>query len=149
MKRARELWISLLLLGLANGDNQIQHQIVFSEGIQLFVESSSSSTDPVVLVFLPSIIEPTSSKTVTLACFVRGLHASLVDISWKINNTVVTTQDSIAQASRETDGTYTAIGLLFITIKEWNMSNNYRCVARQGRKVYQASTQASSCWGMT
>ncbi|KAJ8408381.1 hypothetical protein AAFF_G00257950 [Aldrovandia affinis] len=148
MRRAEGLWITLLLLGFTNAGKPDEQQILFSEGLQLFVEGdSSNSTAPDVLVLLPSPAELATTETVTLVCLIRGLLPGLVDIAWRINDTAVSTADSVAQGTREPDGSFSAVGLLSVATSAWNPRNNYRCVASQGSKVYEGSAQTSCYYG--
>ncbi|KAG5850879.1 T-cell receptor beta-1 chain C region [Anguilla anguilla] len=147
MRRAEGLWISLLLLGFTNGGQPDQQQVLFSDGIQLLVEGTSNSTAPRVLVFLPARVEKTS-QNVTLLCLARGLFAGLVDLTWMINDTVVTTAGSVAQVIREPNGSYTATGFLVIATTVWSPRNIYKCAAIQGSQVYEGSAQ-TSCFSDT
>ncbi|KAI1891860.1 hypothetical protein AGOR_G00148080 [Albula goreensis] len=143
MRRAEGLWITFLLLGFSNGNIENQQQVLFSDGIQLIVEGSSNATAPSILVLQP-IQDKATLETVTLVCLVRGLLTDRVDISWRINDTLVPIGDSVAQASREPDGSFSATSLLSVSSTTWSPSNNYRCTAHYGSTAYEGST-VSSC----
>ncbi|KAJ8278703.1 hypothetical protein COCON_G00057690 [Conger conger] len=144
--RTESLWISLLLLGFTNGEKPGQQLVLFSDGIKLMVEGTWNSTAPSVLVFLPPSVGKTS-ETVTLLCLAHGLFTGVVDFSWRINDTAVTASESVAQASREPDGSYSASGLLVIPNTAWSHGNSYRCAVTQGSQVHEGSAQTSCLCG--
>ncbi|KAG9350775.1 hypothetical protein JZ751_024664 [Albula glossodonta] len=116
-------------------------QVSYGHG---FNSSSSNATAPSILVFQP-IQDKATLETVTLVCLVRGLLTDRVDISWRINDTLVPIGDSVAQASREPDGSFSATGLLSVSSATWSPSNSYRCTAHYGSTAYEGST-VSSCY---
>ncbi|KAK6314364.1 hypothetical protein J4Q44_G00158230 [Coregonus suidteri] len=98
------LCFSLLLLGYVLGGKPSLKDVVFSRGIQLFVEGLNPS-DPSVLILSSFGSDPGASHTPMLVCVLSGLHTHLVDIIWWINNTVVTPENNVVWSSRGSDGT--------------------------------------------
>ncbi|CDQ62579.1 unnamed protein product [Oncorhynchus mykiss] len=142
------LCFTLLLLGCVHGGKPSQKDVVFSRGIQLFVEGLNPS-DPSVLILSSFGSDPGASHTPMLVCVLSGLHTHLVDIIWWINNTVVTPENNVVWSSRGSNGTYTATGLWTVSGKDWKPQNYYQCGTRHEGKLYINVTQSSLCRDFT
>uniref|UniRef100_A0A4W5LDS3 Si:ch211-1a19.2 n=1 Tax=Hucho hucho TaxID=62062 RepID=A0A4W5LDS3_9TELE len=140
--------IVIFFLRCVHGGKPSQKDMVFSRGIQLFVEGLNPS-DPSVLILSSFGSDPSASHTPTLVCVLSGLRTHLVDIIWWINNTVVTPENNVVWSSRGRNGTYTAAGLWTVSGKDWKPQNYYRCGTRHEGKLYINVTQSSLCRDFT
>ncbi|CAB1324568.1 unnamed protein product [Coregonus sp. 'balchen'] len=142
------IMIVIFFLRYVLGGKPSLKDVVFSRGIQLFVEGLNPS-DPSVLILSSFGSDPGASHTPMLVCVLSGLHTHLVDIIWWINNTVVTPENNVVWSSRGSDGTYTATGLWTVSGNDWKPQNDYWCGTRHEGKIYINGTRPSLCRDFT
>lgn len=106
----------------------------------------AKTVTPKLQILLPVGLWMETSDTTILTCIITGLHTKLIHITWKINKTTVTQKHTTVDVFKESDGTFTALGLFYpIPGHELTSDDVYRCEVEEGGITYYEEVWPDHC----
>lgn len=105
---------------------------------------SCAGSGPAVQILSPVLVSQDPGAPRLLVCLLIGLDSPLRDVSWWVDDTLVTSSDADVSWTRsDGSGAYSAISVWEVSVADWRPRSTYWCGTIQEGQVMKQR----ACWG--